>query len=94
VGVELSVIPLCRVCGIETAGESQGQVLERGLQTIDRFDGRLSRDRLEMLRGEEPTDLRGSRRRKLPSPRQRQISGVQSTRESGSRDVSLKSFKS
>jgi len=89
VGAELSEIPLCRVCGVETVGESRGQVLERGLQTIDKFDGGLSRDRLEMLSDEGTTDLRVAKRRKLQSPRQRQVSALRSTRESGDRNVSL-----
>jgi hypothetical protein len=56
IGVELDKIPLCGVCEIETEGETQGQVLERGLEAVSRFDGGLSRDRLDML-SVEPDDV-------------------------------------
>lgn len=46
-GVELEEIPLCNVCGVEMSGESPGKVLERGLENVSRFDGGLSRERLE-----------------------------------------------
>jgi hypothetical protein len=93
VGVELNDIPLCGVCGIETAGESQGQVLERGLETIDRFDGGLSRDRLGMLSDEGATDFRISKRRKLQSPRQRGTASVQQAQKTDDRQVSLRVFE-
>lgn len=49
IGVELEEIPLCGVCGVETAGESTDRVLERGLETVTKFDGGLSRDRLDVI---------------------------------------------
>ncbi|KAE9379242.1 hypothetical protein N431DRAFT_364272, partial [Stipitochalara longipes BDJ] len=49
VGIELDTIPLCNVCTVETAAESQNQVLERGLECVSIFDGGLSRDRWVML---------------------------------------------
>ena len=45
VGIELDNIPLCNVCSVETAVESQYQVLERGLECISECDGGLSRNR-------------------------------------------------
>ncbi len=51
VGVELEEIPLCGDCYVETSGEAEDRVLERGLETVSRFDGGLSRDRLDMLSG-------------------------------------------
>lgn len=88
-GVELSEIPVCRVCTIETAGESRGEVLERGLETVDRFDGGLSRDRLGMLGDEGKTDLKVGKRRKLQPVRRSRGSRSQKTTKSGDRDVSL-----
>ncbi|PBP28718.1 hypothetical protein BUE80_DR000353 [Diplocarpon rosae] len=49
IGVELEEIPMCGVCGVETAGESTDRVMERGLETVTKFDGGLSRSRLDML---------------------------------------------
>ncbi|KAH8658666.1 hypothetical protein BGZ60DRAFT_566972 [Tricladium varicosporioides] len=49
VGIELEEIPLCAVCSVETAGESQVVVLEKGIETVTKFDGGLSRDRLSMM---------------------------------------------
>ncbi|KAN0114896.1 hypothetical protein V8E51_004440 [Hyaloscypha variabilis] len=49
VGIELDTIPLCNVCSVEMAAESQNQVLERGLECVSEIDGGLSRDRLDML---------------------------------------------
>ncbi|XMA08241.1 hypothetical protein WAI453_001032 [Rhynchosporium graminicola] len=49
VGVELEDIPLCTVCEDETLGESPRCVLERGLETVTKSDGGLSRSRLDML---------------------------------------------
>ncbi|KUJ21012.1 uncharacterized protein LY89DRAFT_715304 [Mollisia scopiformis] len=46
-GVELVDIPLCGVCGVEMSGESPGLVLEKGLENVSRFDGGLSRERLQ-----------------------------------------------
>jgi hypothetical protein len=53
VGVELEEIPLCRVCKIETAGDMEDEVLQRGLDTVTTFDGGLTRDRLNMLSSEK-----------------------------------------
>lgn len=47
IGVELEEIPLCNVCGVEMSGESPGKVFERGVENVSRFDGGLSRERLE-----------------------------------------------
>ncbi|KAH7360531.1 hypothetical protein BKA65DRAFT_187319 [Rhexocercosporidium sp. MPI-PUGE-AT-0058] len=49
IGVELEDIPMCRVCKVETVGESPSRVLERGLDTVTKSDGGLSRSRLDML---------------------------------------------
>jgi hypothetical protein len=68
VGVELEEIPLCSVCEIETAGESRNQVLQRGIEMVSKFDGGLSRDRLQML-SEDGNDLRIEDRRILQSSR-------------------------
>jgi hypothetical protein len=46
-GLELEEIPLCGVCGVELSGESEGMVLERGMENVSRFDGGLSRERLQ-----------------------------------------------
>ncbi|KAE8451250.1 hypothetical protein EG329_004414 [Mollisiaceae sp. DMI_Dod_QoI] len=48
-GVELEDIPLCNVCSVEMSGERPGQVLEKGVENVSRFDGGLSRERLERL---------------------------------------------
>jgi len=48
-GVELQEIPLCGVCRIETAGDNDEDVVEKGLETVTMNDGGLSRDRLNML---------------------------------------------
>jgi len=53
IGIELKHIPLCDNCDIETASHNNKEVLERGLETVSRFDGGLSRDRLDMLSQEE-----------------------------------------
>lgn len=49
IGVELEEIPLCNVCKVETAGESSDRVLERGLESVTRFDGGMSRNRLDLM---------------------------------------------
>lgn len=46
-GVELEEIPLCNVCGVEISGESPSKALELGVEYVSRFDGGLSRERLE-----------------------------------------------
>lgn len=48
-GVELDEIPMCSVCGDETARENMDQVLEKGLVTMTKSDGGLTRSRLDML---------------------------------------------
>jgi hypothetical protein len=55
-GVQLNRIPLCVVCRVETSGQSKGQVLKRGLETVSRLDGGLGRERLEMLAQNRMTD--------------------------------------
>jgi hypothetical protein len=52
-GLELDVIPLCDICSTETEGESEGRILEMGLETMTRHDGGLSRERLGMLSEEK-----------------------------------------
>ena len=63
IGVELERVPLCETCEIETAGAPYGEVVERGLETVSRFDGGLSRDRLDMLSEEREGTRRVSRSR-------------------------------
>ena len=63
IGVELERIPLCGVCEIETAQAPYEEVVERGLETVSRFDGGLSRDRLNMLSEEREETKRVSRSR-------------------------------
>ena len=48
IGVELERVPLCGVCEIETVQAPYEVLVERGLETVSRFDGGLSRDRLNM----------------------------------------------
>jgi len=48
-GVELEAIPMCDACEDETRNEEESKVLARGLETVSRFDGGLSRDRLDMM---------------------------------------------
>ncbi|TAQ87767.1 hypothetical protein B7494_g3911 [Chlorociboria aeruginascens] len=67
-GVELTSIPLCEWCSIEAAGESESEVLERGLDTVSKFDGGLSRNRLDKL-SEEKGELREASRTLLRTPR-------------------------
>ena len=63
IGVELERVPLCETCEIETAGAPYKEVVERGLETVSRFDGGLSRDRLDMLSEERKERRRASRSR-------------------------------
>ncbi|TQS37118.1 hypothetical protein Golomagni_02419 [Golovinomyces magnicellulatus] len=49
VGIELNSIPLCEFCQVETGGEDEKQVLEKGLVTVSMFDGGISRQRFELL---------------------------------------------
>ena len=65
-GVELEDVPLCKVCSVETAGKSPGQVLQRSVELVSSFDGGISRDRLKMLSG-DGDDLRVDGRRRLQS---------------------------
>ncbi|KAI9050056.1 hypothetical protein LZ554_006201 [Drepanopeziza brunnea f. sp. 'monogermtubi'] len=51
IGIELDEIPMCGVCEVENAGETTDRVLERGLETVTKSDGGLSRIRLNMLSG-------------------------------------------
>jgi len=48
-GVELETIPMCDACENEMRGEEEVKVLEKGLEMVSRFDGGLSRDRLDMM---------------------------------------------
>jgi hypothetical protein len=78
VGIELDTIPLCNVCSVETAAESQGQVLERGLECVTLFDGGLSRDRLDMLTDERESEVTLARRRLMRTPRRlRGVTGIE-----------------
>lgn len=63
IGVELEKVPLCETCEIETAGAPYGEVVGKGLETVSRFDGGLSRDRLDMLSGEKEETKRVGRSR-------------------------------
>ena len=63
IGVELETVPLCTDCDAEMEGKGKKEVVERGLETVSRFDGGLSRDRLEMLSEEKEATRRVSRRR-------------------------------
>ena len=63
IGVELENAPLCETCEIETAGAPYAEVVERGLETVSRLDGGLSRDRLDMLSEEKAETKRASRSR-------------------------------
>jgi hypothetical protein len=67
VGVELEEIPLCSVCSVETAGDSHKQILEKGLESVSRSDGGLSRDRLHML-SEDGDDFKIVSRNRLQRP--------------------------
>ncbi len=68
--VELESIPLCECCTIETAGEKKDTLLERGLETVSRFDGGLSRCRLDML-----CEEREVRKKKASKARLRSLKG-------------------
>lgn len=46
-GIELEEIPLCNVCSVEMSGETEDTVLGRGLDHVSKFDGGLSRERLQ-----------------------------------------------
>ncbi len=50
----------CLVCGGKLCVPGDEDVLERGLETVSRFDGGLSRDRLSIL-SKETTALRNLR---------------------------------
>lgn len=78
VGVELDTIPLCSVCCVETAGESQAQVLEKGLGSVTSFDGGLSRDRLDMLYEEREGEITPSPKAFMRRPRRlRGVTGIE-----------------
>jgi hypothetical protein len=68
-GVELDTIPLCNVCCIETASESQNHVLGRELESVSLFDGGLSRDRLKMLTEEREDEIKLTSRHLTRKPR-------------------------
>lgn len=53
IGVELERIPLCGACDTEAGDGDDGEILEKGLLTVSRSDGGLSRDRLDMLTRED-----------------------------------------
>jgi hypothetical protein len=76
IGVELERPPLCGVCEVETAGETYDSVLEKGLETVSRFDGGVSMDRLDML-SEEKVYTRREGRFRLKKPRFRCSSGLE-----------------
>lgn len=63
IGVELDTVPLCPNCEVETAEKPYAEVVEKGLETVSRFDGGLTRDRLEMLSEERGETKRVSRSR-------------------------------
>lgn len=67
-GVELEEVPLCRVCQLETSGEKSDYVLEKGLETVTKSDGGLTRDRMLMLgelRGEPVAGMKFASRRSI-----------------------------
>lgn len=63
IGVELDRVPLCVNCDVEMEGKDQKDVIEKGLETVSRFDGGLTRDRLEMLSEEKEETRKVSRSR-------------------------------
>jgi hypothetical protein len=67
IGVELRSIPMCDVCGNETAG--QKQVLMKELETVPKFDGGLSKDPPAILCGEGDGEVKAARRHFLRGPR-------------------------
>jgi hypothetical protein len=60
-GIELERVPLCSSCDAEAEGVVDSEVLEKGLETVSRFDGGLSRDRLDMLAHEDEEASRTGR---------------------------------
>lgn len=74
IGVELEDIPMCTVCEVETAGESPDRVLERGLDTVTKSDGGLSRCRLDMLSEAKDPTVRSSQESPATNPRSAQFS--------------------
>jgi hypothetical protein len=76
IGVELERVPLCTDCDVEMEGKGKEEVVERGLETVSRFDGGLSRDRLEML-SEEKEETRSISRSRWKRSRFRASSGLE-----------------
>lgn len=77
-GVELEEIPLCSACEIETGGESQNILLGKGLETVSKVDGGLSRNRLERF-SEQQAELKVVPRRLARRPRRVQgATGIES----------------
>lgn len=101
-GVELNEIPLCEVCEVETVGERRIDVLERGLDNISRFDGGLSRDRLNMLSEDNNDRVKEAPKRLVRSPRRlRGAAGLESELKryingssNGSKDLNVCANKS
>jgi hypothetical protein len=64
-GTELDKIPLCEWCEVETRDKGYGEkkVLERGLANVSRYDGGLTRCRLQRL-DEDRLECEGRKKRK------------------------------
>jgi hypothetical protein len=70
VGVELESIPMCDVCGNDTDGTGQYEVLKRGgLETVSKFDGGLGQDQLPMLSDERDGNVKVASKHFLRIPR-------------------------
>ena len=69
VGVELESIPMCDVCGNDTDGTGRYGVLKKGLETVPKFDGGLSQDRLDILSDERDGEVKVASRHFLRIPR-------------------------
>jgi hypothetical protein len=67
VGVDLKSIPMCDVCGSDTAG--QNEVLKKESETVPKFDGGSSEDPLAMLCGEGDGEVNVASRHFLRIPR-------------------------
>lgn len=61
-GVELISVPMCDWCRVETEGQDEDQVLEKGLDYVSNFDGGWSRSRKKKL-GEEAETLKNKPKR-------------------------------
>ena len=76
IGVELEKVPLCTNCDVEMEGKGKKAVVNKGLETVSRFDGGLSRDRLEIF-SEEGEETRTASRNRWKASRYRASSGLE-----------------